>query len=79
MKLSLVGEGGRNIGAPWKGIGEGVEMGGDGNGGTGGISSSVVPSARKNWLLWERVLTAERVGEGLLSGLVGTSSSWPSA
>jgi hypothetical protein len=49
LKPSFVGDGARNIGAAWRnGMGDGEFMGGDGKDGTGGISSSSVPSARKN-------------------------------
>jgi hypothetical protein len=49
LKPSFVGDCARNIGAACrKGIGEGLCKGGEGSGGTGGISSSSVPSARKN-------------------------------
>jgi hypothetical protein len=54
-------------------------IGGEGRGGTGGMSLSDVPSARKNLLLCVRVLTAESGGEGVLKGLDGTSSCWPLA
>lgn len=77
---SFPGEGGLNAGAAWKNCGGAFMAVGEGSGndGTGGMSSSARPSARKNWLFFDFVDTLDSGGDGWLVGLE-VSSCWPLA
>jgi hypothetical protein len=81
--LSFAGEGGRNAGTFCNGpvtcCTDGDEAARYGIGGTGGSTCSGLPPARKNWLLPERALTADKGGEGEFRALLGTSSCTPFA
>jgi hypothetical protein len=63
LLISFPGDGGLNAGAAWKNCG-GACAEGEGNNGTGGMSSSARPSALKNCDFFDLVLTVESGGDG---------------